>query len=153
MLIKFQKILKHLIIRGKGLNMESLIRKGKVGELKVQQQLLLKGYNVYDNIVDDGGVDLIIEKENMYYKIQIKRATKRDKNQRLSFRLGDSNEFADFYICEYNEQYWVIPKKEIHSDAFQIYPDSQRGYNLFKDKWELLEGKEYLISNKEILIN
>ena len=123
----------------------SLVRKGIIGELQVQKKLLELGFNVYNNICDDGGVDLIIEKNNKYYKIQIKRATSISKSfnqyERLSFRLGDTEKRPDFLICEYNNEYWVIPSLRIKGNAFQIYLRSNKlkSLNSFKERWELLE--------------
>lgn len=39
-------------------------RKGKIGELIATRKLIELGFDVYDNIVDDRGIDLIIRNEN-----------------------------------------------------------------------------------------
>lgn len=117
----------------------SLFRKGIIGELIVQRIMLERGFNVYNNICDDGGVDLIIEKNNIYNKIQVKRATKTDaKHNRLAFRLGDTEMNADFYICIYKDDFWIIPKKMIKSNAFNIYPYGKCQFLFFKNKWDIL---------------
>ena len=117
----------------------SLTRKGLIGELKTQLMILNLGFNVFNNVCDDGGVDFIIEKDNIYKKIQVKRATS-IKSKRLSFRLGNTNKKPDFVICLYEDDYWIVPIGAIKTNAFQIYPFGDSSYinENFKNRWDLL---------------
>lgn len=124
---------------------KSLVRKGTIGELKVMTILLEKGWEVFTNICDDSGVDLVIKKQKNFISVQIKRATCTSKAygcfNRASFRLGESNQKPDFVICEYKNRYWVIPMSEINTKAFQIYTsqNSTSKYNKFHNSWQLLD--------------
>ena len=124
----------------------SLIRTGLIGELKAQELLLEKGFNVYTNICDDGGVDLLIEKNNKYKKIQVKVSTKTsitNKCKRYSFRLGKTGIKADFYICLMPKDIAIIPANGLGNiKAFFIYPNTQRERSFskqFLNRWDLLE--------------
>lgn len=124
----------------------SLVRTGLIGELKVQELLLAHDFNVYTNICDDGGVDLIIEKDNKYKKIQVKVSTKTSLNggyKRYAFRLGNTGIKADFYICVMPHSIAIIPEENLGSvKAFFIYPDSLRNRSFsqrFLDRWDLLD--------------
>lgn len=48
------------------------IEKGYIGQLIVEKQLIQHGWNLYKPILENGKVDLIIEKDNKYLRIQIK---------------------------------------------------------------------------------
>lgn len=112
----------------------NLIRKGVIGELKAKTICLEKGYNIYESICDDVGVDFIIEKDNNFKKIQVKTATKiTKKHNRLCFRLGNTNNEPDFFLCMFEQDYWCIPNKKISSQAFNIYPKGKSRLNKFKN--------------------
>ncbi len=61
------------------------IRKGRIGELEVTQDLLKKGWNVYSPVVDDHGIDLVAEKGNITHHIQVK--TKRPSKGKTSIEV------------------------------------------------------------------
>jgi len=48
------------------------VRKGRIGELKVLIDLLMKGYDVYEPVVDDNGIDLIVSNGKLYKSVQCK---------------------------------------------------------------------------------
>jgi len=120
----------------------SRIKKGTIGEFKVKIKLLELGYNIFHNICDDSGIDLVIEKKGIYKKIQVKTATKLKMN-RASFGLGSSNEKPDFFICVYLNEYWIIPRKIMNSKAFQIYPDGKKcKFDKLRNQWQLLNSDD-----------
>ncbi len=121
----------------------NLIKKGTIGEFKVKAKLLELGYNVFHNVCDDNGIDLIIEKNGTYKKIQVKTATKlNNKLKRIAFGLGNSNENPDFFICVYLNEYWIIPKKIMNSKAFTIYPNGKKcKFDKLKNQWQLLDSE------------
>ena len=51
--------------------MEKII-KGKLGEMIVQKALLKSGYNLFLPLAENGKIDLIAEKDNIFFRIQIK---------------------------------------------------------------------------------
>ena len=48
------------------------VRKGRIGELLVVNDLLRKGYDVYTPVIDDNGIDLIVMNGNLIKKVQCK---------------------------------------------------------------------------------
>lgn len=48
------------------------IEKGYLGALIVEQALVRNGFNIFKPVLENGKVDMIIEKDNLYLKIQIK---------------------------------------------------------------------------------
>jgi hypothetical protein len=48
------------------------IRKGRIGELRVAIDLLKKGYDVYEPIVDDNGIDLLVSNGELIKSVQCK---------------------------------------------------------------------------------
>jgi len=54
------------------------VRKGMIGELAVQMELLKGGYNVFTPVIDDFGVDLVVASpsKSKFWKVQVKHITK-----------------------------------------------------------------------------
>lgn len=48
------------------------IEKGYLGQLIVEQKFIKQGWNLFKPVLENGKVDLIVEKDNLYLKIQIK---------------------------------------------------------------------------------
>lgn len=118
----------------------SLIKKGKIAEHKVISKLLDKGWNVYQNICDDNGIDFAIEKNDKWKKIQVKISTKTSlamkkgmkKYERYSFRLGNTGIKADYYIGVMPKDVAIIPADSLGSDkSFFIFPNT-RGLGFFQ---------------------
>jgi len=56
------------------------IEKGYLGSLIVEQKLIRNGLNVFKPVIENGKVDMIIEKDNKYLRIQIKTVTVEKRN-------------------------------------------------------------------------
>lgn len=67
---------------------------GKAGECAVMSELLFKGYNVNNMMVDEG-IDLVASKENVFYYIQVKTRYVEEAN-RFHFSIKEGN--YDRYI-------------------------------------------------------
>lgn len=50
------------------------VRKGRVAELLFASEFLRRGYKVYTPLVDDDGVDLLVERDGKYMKVQVRTA-------------------------------------------------------------------------------
>ncbi len=50
----------------------SKVKRGTAGELIVKAKALLNGFNVFENSNEDSKSDLILEKENRLYRVQVK---------------------------------------------------------------------------------
>ena len=48
------------------------IEKGYLGDLLVEKRFIEHGFNLFKPVLENGKVDLIVEKNNVYLKIQIK---------------------------------------------------------------------------------
>ena len=63
--------------------------KGAIGELAVQKDLLLQGYNVYQPLVDADQVDLVVEMNNGIMKrVQIKSVSHKTKRTAVEVNLS-----------------------------------------------------------------
>jgi len=63
------------------------------GELRFAAEFVRKGYNVFMPTTEDGPIDLVIHKENLFKKIQVK-STKR-KNGVLLIKLRSTNNWSN----------------------------------------------------------
>lgn len=48
------------------------IEKGYLGQLIVEESFIREGFNLYKPVLENGKVDLIAEKNNKYFRVQIK---------------------------------------------------------------------------------
>ena len=48
------------------------IEKGYLGQNLVEREFIKNGFNLFKPLLENGKVDLIVEKNNVYYRIQIK---------------------------------------------------------------------------------
>jgi hypothetical protein len=104
--------------------------KGKMGELVVLGELLKRGFQVYQPMVDNIGIDCLIDVgEGNYKEIQIK--SRENDAIFTPRRFKPRNSF--FLICSVNSRrgnfLWVFPSKVFHDNA-----------TLTSDK----KGKEFL---------
>ena len=58
------------------------IEKGYYGSLIVEKKLIKHGFNIFKPVLENGKVDMIIEKDNIYLKVQIKTIGF-DKNRKI----------------------------------------------------------------------
>ena len=68
--------------------------KGKAGEYAVMSELLFRGYNV-NNMAVDEGIDVVANKNNLFYYIQVK-TTELKENNKLSVSI-DWKRFSDYF--------------------------------------------------------
>lgn len=109
---------------------------GKRQEYVVIAELLRRGFDVYQTLVDDQGIDCIIRRydqgELYYIDIQIKARSK-DCNPRNAGRFAAmeiTSPRSNYYFIFYSEQadtYWVIPSLELKSIARQNKSGQNKG--------------------------
>ncbi|GGK22745.1 hypothetical protein GCM10010965_14550 [Caldalkalibacillus thermarum] len=109
---------------------------GKRQEYVVIAELLRRGFDVYQTLVDDQGIDCIIRQEKgdklCYIDIQIKARSK-DCNPRNAGRFSAMeivNPRPNYYFIFYSEHadtYWVIPSQELVQLANQIKTGQNKG--------------------------
>lgn len=105
---------------------------GKRQEYVAIAELLKRGFDVYQTLVDDKGIDCIIRRELegqlSYLDIQI-RARSGDAQSR-SWGLWPSTRFVprlNYFFIFYSEplgRYWIIPSADL---AERAYPHPQEG--------------------------
>ena len=83
------------------------IEKGYLGNLLVEKEFIKHGFNIFKPILENGKVDLIIEKNNHYFRVQIKTVTNNGKHipfRKISHNMGTykikryTEEDIDFFI-------------------------------------------------------
>ena len=118
----------------------SNIRKGVVGELIIQIELLKKGWSIYKNLCDDNGIDFLIKKGNKIYSIQVKYSTSLNKYNQAMFGLGKSKKRPDYFIAVYRNIVWIIPEHQIKSTAFQLSTNPNLSkFDKYRNDWSILE--------------
>ena len=60
---------------------------GLLGELNVQHELLTQGFNIYSPLCDDDQVDLVVETDYGFKKVQTKTITKMPRGTSIEIRL------------------------------------------------------------------
>jgi hypothetical protein len=113
------------------------IRKGKIGELKVIIDLLKKGYDVYEPVVDDNGIDLLVSNGKLVKSVQCKMHDNRIKNTsvEVNTRTCHNAEVLAVPIIYHDCVCYVQTKKV--KRAFTIaYLPSLSGQKLYRNWYE-----------------
>lgn len=126
---------------------------GKAGEYLVMSELLFWGFNVSLMTVDEG-IDIIASKDNKYFHIQVKSATKDDAGK-FKFTIGkkafdnnsDSNTFYIFVLRDANNSdIIVIPSSSILEKVTLGIIKGETNLSLSVHKNQA--NKHYLLNNK-----
>lgn len=99
-------------------------RNGAVAELFTAAKIADKGWNILYPLVTQSRYDIVIEKDNIFYKVQIKKATwsTTGKFKYLQARLSGKNklthtpykrEDVDYFAFTDLERVWMFPYEEI----------------------------------------
>ena len=109
---------------------------GKRQEYVVIGELLRRGFDVYQTLVDDQGIDCIVRQEKgdqvRYLEIQIKARSKDCLPRNAGrFPVMEIPKPRDtYYFIFYSEQadcYWVIPSLQLVKEALQMKTGANRG--------------------------
>lgn len=125
------------------------IEKGYFGSLIVEAKLIKNKFNIFKPIMENGKVDMIIEKDNIYLKLQIKtiqnnRGSKNIPVRKISHNMGDykitrySEEEINYFVgvdLETGDVY-MIPSKVSSSYASSIAISKVQQY---KNNFNLME--------------
>jgi len=121
-------------------------RKGKIGELIAIRKLTELGFDVYDNIVDDRGIDLIIRNENKgnidHKDIQIKFSKFYDKLNLYWFGISKSTFYPSeklyvLFVLDEN-RIFVIPSLELFRILKNVRTDKKGNWKItinLRDNW------------------
>ena len=113
------------------------IRKGRIGELIVTIDLLKKNYDVYEPIVDDNGIDLLVSNGKLIKSVQCKmhespaKSTSIEVNTRLCHK-------ADILAVPILQRDCVcyIETKRVKRAFTIAYKPSLSGQKLFRNWYE-----------------
>lgn len=67
------------------------IEKGYLGSLLVEKKLIEKGFNLFKPVLENGKIDLIVEKNNVLLRIQIKTVVQEKYGKRIPVRKISHN--------------------------------------------------------------
>ena len=100
----------------------STIAKGYLGQNLVERELVKRGWNLYKPLLENGKIDLIAEKSNKYFRIQIKTVQwnstyKAIPMRKISHNMGEykikryTKDDIDFFIGAdlENEDLYILP--------------------------------------------
>ena len=79
------------------------IEKGCMGQLIVELAFLEHGYNLYTPVLENGKVDLIVEKDGKYKRIQIK-TIQEDKGKKIIPVRKISHNMGEYKIKRYTKE-------------------------------------------------
>lgn len=109
---------------------------GKRQEYVVIAELLRRGFDVYQTLVDDQGIDCVIRREKdgklEYLEIQIKARSKdcNPKNAGRFASLDIPKPRPNYFFIFYSEQvnaYWVVPSEDLVLKACQNKAGQNQG--------------------------
>ena len=139
-------------------------RKGKIGELIAIRKLTELGFDVYDNIVDDRGIDLIVRNEKKgdinHKDIQIKFSKFYDKFDLYWFGMNKStfspsDKLYVLFVLDEN-RIFVVPSLELFKILKNVRTDKKGNWKItitLKDNWIIKCYKKTNISIEKYLNN
>ena len=97
------------------------IEKGYLGSLIVEKKLVQEGFNIYKPVLENGKVDMIIEKNNIYLKIQIK-TVQSSKNSKVVPLRKISHNMGEYKIKTYsdNDIEYFVGVDTVTEDIYMI---------------------------------
>lgn len=117
---------------------------GQIVELKCQSFIISQNWNVLVPIGNYQPYDFIIEKDNKYYKIQVKHAVSRDNSfvvatkksaradgKTVNVRYEEND--LDFFMTEYKNQFYIFPNFGTKETKFWLVQPRQKNSKLAKD--------------------
>jgi len=130
-------------------------RRGKIGETIAIKKLMELGFDVYDNIVDDIGIDLIVRteaKDAIKHKdIQVKHSKYYEKHNYFWFGIGKSTfksyEKLFFMFVLDEHRIFIIPSRDMKKFLQNVWTDKKGNWKIViqqKENWNILckRGKE-----------
>ena len=101
---------------------------GKQQEFAAMAKLIGQGYDVYQTLVDDKGVDCVVRiSPTKYWDVQVKARSKDSEYNTLfsAMSITPRDNCVFVFYTEVNDTYWVIPSR----DVVKLAIPNQRGKN------------------------
>ena len=113
------------------------IRKGRIGELKVVIDLLQKGYDVYEPVVDDNGIDMLVSNGELYKSVQCKihKIARKITAVEINTRNCHNADILAIPIVAKNCVCYIPTKKVKRAFTIAFLP-SLNGQKLFRNWYE-----------------
>ena len=80
------------------------IEKGYLGSLLVEQKFIENGFNLFKPVLENGKVDLIVEKDNAYIKLQIKTVQVEKDGRKIIPMRKISHNMGEYKIKLYTKE-------------------------------------------------
>lgn len=121
-------------------------RKGKIGELIIIKKLTESGFDVYDNIVDDKGIDLIVRNESKrkiaHKDVQVKYSKLYEKGNLYWFGISkstfkQSKKLYILFVLDEN-RIFVFPSFVLAKILKNVYADKKGNWKVVikqEDNW------------------
>lgn len=122
---------------------------GRIAEQEFQLLCMKRNIPIYAPIIDNHGVDFIVQSKTKLLRIQVKSVRKMD-SKRNTYKVNvvrgfDCRTYAegDFdllvvYIFDVS-CYYIIPQDLVTTKCIRLNPNGGRGkYAEFKERWDLL---------------
>ncbi len=134
---------------------------GKAGECAVMAELLFRGYNVNNMLVDDG-VDIVASKNNMFYYLQVKTTTIDDKKRiHATIRQKKFNDYIGLQIryvivarCLLNKIetniYFIFSNSDIQRLIFGKCINANQDRINIKIEIDPKDGRPYIYDEKKV---
>ena len=118
---------------------------GAVGVARVTSALLRCGYNVLTPYEDFAGYDVVAEKNNKFYRIQVKTAQAIEPGRtKYRFTTSSGNGFnipkraisgVDYVACwgMNDDLFWLLPIAKCRSVTTKLCPSTGGGWRVFKN--------------------
>lgn len=78
------------------------IEKGYLGSFLVEKRFIEHGFNIFKPVLENGKIDLIVEKNNKFLRLQVKTVIK-DNGKRIPFRKISHN-MGEYKIKRYTKE-------------------------------------------------
>lgn len=78
------------------------IEKGYLGQILVEKAFISNGFNIFKPVLENSKVDLIVEKDNKYFRLQIKTVTRDKKHWFIPLRKISHN-MGEYKISRYTK--------------------------------------------------
>ena len=113
------------------------VRKGRIGELIVMSDLLKKGYDVYEPVVDDNGIDLLVSNGKLIKSVQCKihKIAGKSTSVEINTRTCHNADILAVPIVQ-KDCVCYIPTSKVKRAFTIAYLPSLSGQKLFRNWYE-----------------
>ena len=124
-------------------------RMGRIAEHKFELMCLERDIPIFKPVIDNYGIDFIIQRSKKSCRIQVKSTLKKDP-ARNTYKVNvvrgfDGRKYEkgtyDYLVIHIFDLglWYIIPEKHITAKTIRVNPNSTKGkYSIYKERWDLL---------------